>query len=103
MTLLAGVGNTFAASSTSLLQQHQMQLNQRFQQCSGGVQFHVCAGGNVQHSGRNDDHNAELDLNMNDLAIGSLLAIFAPDAPSTQQMPPIEDLHLLPDMGRMTR
>jgi hypothetical protein len=40
---------------------------------------------------------------VNYLAVGALLAVLVPDAPSIQRMPPVEDFNFLPDMGRMTQ
>ena len=40
---------------------------------------------------------------MNDLAVGALLAVLASQASPIQRVPAIEDLNLLPDMGRMTQ
>ena len=103
MALLVGVGNTRAASPKSSLQQQQVQLGQRIYRCSGISQLHARASRGVQHPGGNHNHDAWLDLDVHDLAVGTLLAVFAPDATPKQRVPAIEDFNILPDMGRMTR
>ncbi len=80
-----------------------MQVCQRVHRCSRGAQFHACACNGVQHPGGDDDHDAWCNLDMNDRAVGALLAVLAPYATSVQRVPTIEDLNFLPDMGRMTR
>ena len=80
-----------------------MQVCQRAYRCSRRTQFHACACDGVQHPGGDHDHGARCDLDMNDLAVGALFAVFAPDATSIQRVPAIEDFNFLPDMGRMTR
>lgn len=103
MARLAGVGNTREASSKSLLRQHQVQVCQRVHRCSWSAELHACACSGVQHPGGDHDHDAWCDLDVNDLAIGTLLAVLASDATSVQRVPTIEDFNFLPDMGRMTR
>jgi hypothetical protein len=103
MALLAGVGNTRGASSKSVLGQQQMQVCQRVHRCSRGAQVHACACSGVEHPGGDHDHDAWCDLDMNDLAVGALLAVLAPHATSIQRVPAVEDLNFLPDMGRMTQ
>ncbi len=80
-----------------------MQVCQRVHRCSRGTQFHACACNGVQHPGGDHDHDAGCDFDMDDLAVGPLLAVLAPYATSVQWMPAIEDINFLPDMGRMTR
>ena len=80
-----------------------MQVGQRIHRCSRGAQFHACACNGVQHPGGDHDHGARCDLDMNDLAVGALLAVLATDTTPIQWMPAIEDLNFLPDMGRMTQ
>ena len=103
MARLAGVGNTREASSKSLLGQQQVQVCQRAYRCSRRTQFHACACDCVQHPDGEHDHDAGCDLNMNDFAVGALLAVLAPQASPIQRVPAVEDLNFLPDMGRMTR
>jgi len=40
---------------------------------------------------------------MHDFPVGTLFAVLAPKASSVQGVPSVEDLNLLPDMGRMTQ
>ena len=96
------MGNTREASSKSLLGQQQVQVCQRAHRCSRRAQFHACAYDGVQHPGGHHDHDARCDLDMNDLAVGALLAVLAPQASPIQRVPAVEDLNFLPDMGRMT-
>jgi hypothetical protein len=103
MALLAGVANTRAASSKSSLLQQQVQLGQRIHRCPRRTQFHAGASRGVQHPCRDHDHDAWFSLDVNYLAVGSLLAVFAPDATPIQRMPAVKDFDFLPDMGRMTR
>ena len=102
MALLAGVENTRVASPKSLLRQQQVQLGQRVCRCLRGAQFHVSASHGIKHPGCNHYHNAWSNLKVDYLAVGTLLAVFAPDTTSIQRMPAIEDFNFLPDMGRMT-
>ncbi|CAN5540075.1 hypothetical protein BH10PSE16_BH10PSE16_05280 [soil metagenome] len=103
MALLAGVKNTRTASPKCSLRQQQVQLGQRVHRGLRGAQFHVSASHGIEHPGGNYDHDAWPRLNVHYLAVGTLLAVFAPDATSIQRMPAIEDFNFLPDMGTMTR
>ena len=80
-----------------------MQLGQRIHRCSRSTQLHTSAGRGVEHPGSDHDHDAWFDLDVNYLAVGTLLAVLAPDATSIQRVPAVEDLNFLPDMGRMTQ
>ena len=103
MALLAGVENTCAASPKSSLRQQHVQLGQCVHRGLRGAQFHVSAGHGIEHPGGNHDHDAWSRLKVDYLAVGTLLAVFAPDATSIQRMPAIENFNFLPDMGTMTR
>jgi hypothetical protein len=103
MALLAGVENTRAASPKSSQRQQQVQLGQRVHRGLRSAQLHVSASRGIEHPGGNHDHDARLRLKVDYLAGGTLLTVFAPDAPSIQRMPAIENFNFLPDMGRMTR
>ncbi len=46
--------------------------------------------------------SAKTHLNMNNLARRSLLAVLTSHTTAVQRVPAVEDLDLLPDMGRMT-
>ncbi len=80
-----------------------MQVCQRVHRCSRGAQFHACARSGVQHPGGDHDHDAWCDFDVNDFAVGALLAVLAPQASPIQRVPAIEDFNFLPDMGRMTQ
>ena len=103
MALLAGVENTCAASPKSSLRQQQVQFCQRVQRSLWGAQLHVGASCGIEHPCGNHDHDVWSRLKVDYLAVGTLLAVLAPDATSIQRMPAIEDFNFLPDMGRMTR
>ena len=103
MALLAGVENTCAASPKSSLRQQQVQLGQRIHRRLRGVQFHVSASCGIEHPGGNHYDDAWSRLKVDYLAVGTLLAVLAPDPASIQRMPAIEDFNFLPDMGTMTR
>jgi len=103
MALLAGVGNTRAASPKSSLRQQLVQLGQRIHRCLRGAQFHVSASRSIEHPGGNYDDKAWSNYNADYLAGGTLIAVFASDATSIQRVPAIENFNFLPDMGRMTR
>jgi hypothetical protein len=80
-----------------------MQLGQCIHRCSRSTQFHASAGCGAEQPGRDHDHDARFDLDVNYLAVGALFAVLAPHAPPVQRVPAVEDLDFLPDMGRMTR
>ena len=63
----------------------------------------MSASHGVEHPGSDHDHDARINLDVHYLAVGALLAVFAPDATPIQRVPAIEDFDFLPDMGRMTR
>ena len=100
---LADVENTRKASPKSLLRQHPVQVCERLHRRSGRAQFHVCACSAIQHPGGDHDNDAWCDLDVHDLAVGSLLTVLALNAPSVQRVSTVEDFDFLPDMGRMTR
>jgi hypothetical protein len=80
-----------------------VQLRQRLRGCPRRAQLHAGAGRRVKHPGSDHDHDASLNFDVNYLAVGALLAVLAPDAPSIQRVPPVEDFNFLPDMGRLTQ
>lgn len=80
-----------------------MQLTQCLHGSPRIAQFHASARRGAQHPGSDHDHDARLDLDVDYLAVGALLAELAPDATPIQRMPAVEDLNFLPDMGRMTQ
>ena len=62
----------------------------------------ACAIDRVQLPGRKDRHHARRQLDVDELARCTPLALNATRAPSVQRMPAIVDNDILPDMGRMT-
>jgi len=103
MALLAGVANTRAASSMSLLQEQQVQFVERIQRNPWRTELHVPTDRGAEHPGGNHDDDPRLDFYMDDLAVGALLAVLLPDTAAVQRMPPVEDFNFLSDMGRMTQ
>jgi hypothetical protein len=103
MALLAGVANTRAASSMSLLQEQQVQFVERLQTDPWCTELHARTDRGAEHPGGNHDDDPRLDFYVDDLAVGALLAVLAPDATAVQGMPAVEDFNFLPDMGRMTQ
>ena len=79
-----------------------MQIAEGAHRCAGSAQFHACAGGSVEHPRRHDQDYAGCDLDVNHLTGGSLFAVLPSKTTTIKCMPAVEDLHLLPDMGRMT-
>ena len=103
MALLAGVANTRAASPKSLLREQQVQFVERIQRDPWGTELHARTDRGAKHPGGDHDDDPGLDLYVDDLAVGALLAVLTPDATAIQRMPAVEDFNFLPDMGRMTQ
>jgi hypothetical protein len=89
------------ASSETTLDQQVMQLNQRRYRDARRTEAHSGAGDGIEHPGRHHDDHAGRDLDVNDLATGTLLDILASNATPIECVPAIMDLDLMPDMGRM--
>ena len=100
--LLSGVVGTQEASSKSECCQQAVQVQQRGRGQPRVTQFHACAGGTVQHPSRQDDNYTGTNLDMDDIAAGSSLAVLLAKSAPVQWMPAVEDFDFLPDMGRMT-
>ena len=79
-----------------------MQVNQRGHRDARRPDLHVRAGSGVKHPGRESDHHARRNLNVNEPAADALLAALLPKSAPVQGMPTVVDLDFLPDMGRMT-
>ena len=103
MGLLACGLNTGEASSKSKLGQLQVERRERLYRRSRCAEFHGRARDGVEHPCRHDDDDAGRRLDVNHVAVGSLLAVLAPYATLVQRVPAIEDLNFLRDMRRMTR
>ncbi len=102
MWFLAGGGVSTTASSKSMLAQQEVQLAQCLRRRSWRPQFHRRTRCRVEHPCRHDDDDAKRHFDMNHLTGSPLLAVLTPHSPPEQRMPPVENLNLLPDMGRMT-
>jgi len=63
---------------------------------------HVRTGGPIQHPRRHDDRHAGLTFDDDHVPAGALFAVIAADAAPVERMPAVVNLHLMPDMGRMT-
>ena len=102
LLLAIGVEDTAGASPKSVLRQQLMQIAEGAHRCAGSAQFHACARGCIEHPRRHDQDYARSDLDVNHVTCRSLFAVL-PSKPTTiERMPAVEDLYLLPDMGRMT-
>ena len=102
MLLAIGVEDTAGASPKSVLRQQLMQIAEGAHRCAGSAQFHACAGGSVEHPRRHDQDYAWCDLDVNHITCRSLFAVLPSKTTTIECMPAVEDLYLLPDMGRMT-
>jgi hypothetical protein len=102
MGILAGGGDTSAASTKSELRQQQAQLGKRLYRSPRLPQFHAHALSRAEHPGWQHDDDAWGRLNVHHFAAYALLAVLALDAPPVQCMPTVEDLDFLRDMRRMT-
>ena len=102
LLLAIGVEDTAGASPKSALGQQLMQVDEGAHRCAGSTQFHTCARGGVEHPRRHDQDYAWCDLDVNHLTGGSLFAVLPSETTTIKCMPAVEDLYLLPDMGRMT-
>jgi hypothetical protein len=102
LLLAIGVKNTAGASPKSVLRQQLMQIAQSAHRCAGSAQFHACAGGSVEHPRRNNQDYARSDFDVNHVTCRSLFAVLPSKSTTIERMPAVEDLYLLPDMGRMS-
>jgi len=100
---LAGRMNTGTASAKSEFGQQQVQLGERLHRRLRQAELHDRACGCVEHPRRHDDDDARRGFDVNDLAVGALLAVLPLHAAAVQRVPAVEDFNLLPDMGRMTQ
>lgn len=102
LLLAIGVEDTAGASPKSVLRQQLMQIAEGAHRCAGSAQFHACAGGSVEHPRRHDQDYARSDLDVNHVTCCPLFAVLPSKSTTIERMPAVEDLYLLPDMGRMT-
>jgi hypothetical protein len=100
--LAMGVLNTTAASPKSTLQQHLMECGKCADRSLWGAQFHAHTRRGVQHPGGHHHDDAWADLYVDNLTRRSLLAVLTAHTATVQRVPAIENLDLLPDMGRMS-
>jgi hypothetical protein len=90
------------ASPETKCSEHMMQVGQRGDRHPRLAHLHGRASGNVEHPRRDDCNDPWRYLNMDDLAVASLLAVLPPQSSSVQWVPSIADNDFIPDMGRMT-
>jgi hypothetical protein len=102
LLLAMGVMDTGGASLKSALREHLMQFGKRVHGRLRRAKIHTRAGGGVKHPGGHHDDDTGVNLNVDNLAGCSLLAVLTSHSTSIQRVPAVEDLHFLPDMGRMT-
>ena len=102
LLLAIGVEDTAGASPKSVLRQQLMQITEGAHRRARSTQFHACAGGSVEHPRRHDQDYARSDLDVNHVTCRSLFAVLPSKSTTIERMPAVEDLYLLPDMGRMT-
>jgi hypothetical protein len=79
-----------------------MQIAEGSHRCAGSAQLHACAGGSVEHPRRHDQDYARGDLDVNHVTCRALFPVLPSKSTTIERMPAVEDLYLLPDMGRMT-
>ncbi len=102
LLLAIGVMDTGGASPKPALRQQPMQFGQGDDRRAWSTKAHASARGCVEHPGCHHDDGARTHLNVNNLTRRSLLAVLASHTTAVQRVPAVEDLDLLPDMGRMT-
>jgi hypothetical protein len=78
-----------------------MQLDQRPQVNTRGAQLHPYAGDRIQHPRRYRNDYARGELDVDNIANGTVLPIMPANTAPIERMPAVMDLHFLPDMGRM--
>lgn len=96
------VGIVLQVSATTGFDEQLMQISEGRDSDTWCTHLHARAGDRVQHPRRNNYDYAGRDLDMNHLAVGTPLPILPPHAAAKESVPPIENLNILPDMGRMT-
>lgn len=87
----------------AMFDEQAMQLGEGCHRRAWRTQSEGSAGRLVQHPSSDSDDDAMAHLHVYELATGAALAIHAAQAAAVQRMPAVEDLNLLPDMGRMNR
>ncbi|MBH2019864.1 hypothetical protein [Polaromonas sp.] len=79
-----------------------MQLGKRVNRCARSAQFHASASSLVKHPGSHDDDYTRVDLDVDHFACQPVLAVLPAQPATVERVPAVENLNLLPDMGRMT-
>ena len=102
MGLLTGGTNTGRASPKTEIEQDAIEFCQRLDGGLGCTELHARTSSLVQHPTGHENDDTRRHFNMDDVDATPALAVLPPHATTVQRMPAIEDLDLLPDMGRMT-
>jgi hypothetical protein len=100
--LVIGVEVTVGAWPKSDLSQQLMEIGEGSQRRAWFTQFHAGTGSRVEHPLCNHQNYAWFNLNVNYVSGSSVLAILPSESAAIKCVPSIKNLHLLPDMGRMT-
>ena len=90
------------ASPETAFDQEMVQLNKPGHRHVRRADLHSGASHRIEHPHRYYSHHAGRRLDVGNAARTTLLAVANPDTTPKERVPPIMDLHLLPDMGRMT-
>lgn len=101
LLLEMGVMDTGGASPKTALRQQLMQVCKCGDGCARGAKVHAGARSSIEHPGCHHDDGARGDLNVDDLARGSFLAVLTSQTTPVQRVPAIENFDFLHDMGRM--
>ena len=102
LLLVVGVEDTEGASPKSERGQQMMEIGEGSHRSTRFSQFHAGTRRGVEHPRSYNQNYAGLDLDVNHVAGGSVLTVLPSETTTVERMPAVEDLHLLPDMGRMT-
>src|SRR5271166_3225670 len=101
MNLLDGRVFTGTCSSESEGLQQPMKISQTGKVDRRTAERLRGASDRIKHPGGEHDRHARFALNDGDLSSRSPFSVKLPDSPAIQRVPPVMDLYLLPDMGRM--
>lgn len=89
-------------SPESEVRKQMMQIRQCPERHLWRAQAQPPTGGRIEHPGRHNSHNAQRNLDVEKLAVGTPLTVLPPQSTPVQRMPAIVDDYVIPDMGRMS-
>src|SRR5580658_6554756 len=101
MNLLDGRVFIGTCSSESERSQQPMKIGQAEKINCRRAKRHRCASDRIKHPGGDDNRHARFSLDDSDLSSRSMFSVKLPDLAAIQRVPPVMDLYLLADMGRM--